>query len=347
MINRRHEIDALIARCLSSASSADEKTELTNWMSQSAENRKYFLQMKNLWESAANEISPADINTEKALSMVERRMRRKYTTTHVFGILQKAAAILLLPLLALSFWLGRAHEMKSKDKPVYSEVTAAFGTRSVLTLPDGSTVWLNSGSSLKYPRQFENNIRNVYLTGEGYFEVQASEKKPFIVHTKNLNVQATGTRFNVNASGLEKNTSITLVEGKVTVSRHTETGNTEQLGRLTKDEQLVYDTLAGSFRINKADTYKYIAWKDGKLIFRNESLEDVLKKIGYYYNVDMEIRDSSLKEYRYRATFEEESIEEIMNLLRLSSPLDYKVVKREPLPDGSFPKKKIIIFPIK
>jgi ferric-dicitrate binding protein FerR (iron transport regulator) len=99
--------------------------------------------------------------------------------------------------------------------------------------------------------------------------------------------------------------------------------------------------------VTHEDTYKDIAWKDGKLIFRNEPLEDVLRKIGYYYNVDMEIRGNSLKEYRYRATFEEESIDEILKLLKISSPVDYRVVKREALPDGSFPKKKIIIFPLK
>ncbi len=80
--------------------------------------------------------------------------------------------------------------------------------------------------------------------------------------------------------------------------------------------------MSGSFNVLTEDTYRFIAWKDGKLIFRNEPLEDVIKRIGYFYNVDIELKDEKLKEYRYRATFEDESLDEILHLLKISSPVE-------------------------
>jgi len=91
------------------------------------------------------------------------------------------------------------------------------------------------------------------------------------------------------------------------------------------------------------DTYKYISWKDGVLVFRNEPFDSVLQKISQFFNVDIDLNSEELKSYRYYATFKEESLEEILKLLRISAPIDYREVKREPLSDGSFPKKKVII----
>jgi ferric-dicitrate binding protein FerR (iron transport regulator) len=250
-------------------------------------------------------------------------------------------------MLAGSYYLGtlRQEHRAMAVTPVYNEVSAAFGTRSMLTLDDGSRVWLNSGSRLKYPKDFSGRRREVFLTGEAYFEVESDASRPFIVRTKRLNVRATGTRFNVNVSSIEKASQITLVEGKIAVCKNVAGGKTVEISRMEPSQHMAFDTISGSFKVETEDTYRFIAWKDGKLIFRNEPLEDVIKRIGYFYNVDIELKDEKLKEYRYRATFEEESLDEILHLLKISSPVDYREIKREPLPDGSFPRKKIIIFP--
>jgi ferric-dicitrate binding protein FerR (iron transport regulator) len=89
----------------------------------------------------------------------------------------------------------------------------------------------------------------------------------------------------------------------------------------------------------------YISWKDGKLIFRDEPLSEVVERIGQVFNIEIELRGDEIRNYTYRATFQEESFEEILRLLKMSSPIDYIILKRDPLPDGSFPRKKVIIFP--
>lgn len=343
----QEEINSLIAACLAGSAATEDVDRLNQWVSETSENRAYYQRMKNIWELWHNDVNPNDVDSEKALLHIQRRLGLLRRPAVVISFLLKAAAILFLPMLAGSYYLGtiRQENQALATRPVYNEVSAAFGTRSMLTLADGSRVWLNSGSKLRYPRDFSGRHREVFLTGEAYFEVESDVSKPFIVRTKRLNVRATGTRFNVNVSSIEKSSHITLVEGKVTVCKNVAGGKTEEISQMKPNQHLAFDTLSGSFNVRTEDTYRFIAWKDGKLIFRNDPLEDVIKKIGYFYNVDIELKDEKLKEYRYRATFEEESLDEILHLLKISSPVNYREVKRVPLPDGSFPRKKIIIFP--
>jgi ferric-dicitrate binding protein FerR (iron transport regulator) len=343
----RDEINSLIAACLAGTAPSEELERLDAWISESKENRIYYQQMKNIRDVWHPDIRLHEVNVEEAYLKVRNKLGLLRRTSVAFTFFLRAAAILFLPLLAGSYYLGTLRNGGQSDKSgqVYNEISAAFGTRSMLTLADGSRVWLNSGSKVKYPKDFSGRNREVFLTGEGYFEVESDASRPFIVQTARLNVRATGTRFNVNVSSLEKASQVTLVEGKVTVSKNLDGGESMEISRMNPRQHLAYDTLSGCFNVLTEDTYKFIAWKDGKLIFRNEPLEDVVKKIGYFYNVSIELKDEKLKEYRYRATFEEESLEEILNLLKMSSPVDYREIRRKPLPDGSFPKKRIIIFP--
>jgi ferric-dicitrate binding protein FerR (iron transport regulator) len=186
----------------------------------------------------------------------------------------------------------------------------------------------------------------IYLKGEAYFEVKSDKSRPFIVQTQTLQVKATGTKFNVQAFDNDHITEVALAEGKVAVAKSGNNGKLISVSELKPNQHLIYYNLSGTSKLNDEDAYKYIAWKDGKLIFRNQPLNEVVKKISQLYQVDIELRGKQLQEYRYRATFQEESLNEILKLLKLSSPIDYREVARNPLPDGSFPKKKIIIFPI-
>jgi ferric-dicitrate binding protein FerR (iron transport regulator) len=113
------------------------------------------------------------------------------------------------------------------------------------------------------------------------------------------------------------------------------------------NQHFSFNKANGTTSIINVDTYKYISWKDGKLVFRNEPLSQVVLKISQVFNIDIEIKGKEIQNYCYRATFQDESLVEILKLLKMSSPIDYIEVKRDPLPDGSFPRKKVIIFSAK
>ena len=239
----------------------------------------------------------------------------------------------------------KSEKTVSSDNVVYHEIFTAFGTRTSLRLADSTLVWLNSGSSIKYPDKFTDNNRVVYLKGEGYFEVDSDIRRPFIVKTSNLTVECTGTQFDVCDYNSGTEAEVTLVTGKLSVNSNNGYGkgfNSE----LQPGQHLEYNSVTGVQKLSAADTYSYIAWKDGRLVFQDESLSEVLKKVSLIFNVDIELQGKDLQEYRYHATFVDESLEEILKLLKLSAPINFTEVARKPLPDGTFPKKKVIIFPL-
>jgi transmembrane sensor len=285
------------------------------------------------------------ISTDKALVKVLKQINSGNRRFTFWQILQRVAAILFIPLLISMLWLSAGKNFKNANSnTVYNKVVAAFGTFSLIELPDGSKVWLNSGATLRYPDKFNSDNRIVYLIGEAYFEVHSDKSMPFYVNTPYFTVKATGTKFNVRAEKNFRTPSVTLVEGKVAVQKPNSGKQNGLITMLQPNQHMTYDTLSGHVTIQTEDTYKHFAWKDGKLVFRNDNITEVARRISLQYNVDIEIKGSEIKKYRYRATFENEPLGELLRLLKISSPIDYSEVKPQALPDGTFSRRKIIIF---
>ncbi|MDR1344926.1 MAG: FecR domain-containing protein [Tannerellaceae bacterium] len=300
-------------------------------------------QLQNIWEVAGTPVNPEDIDLEKAYDKVMSRVRRRkwYQSTPAI-YWQRTAAILLLPLtIALTYMLvtGNGKDPKTNGKPVYMEVTTPYGMHTRMNLPDGSVVWLNAGSMLKYPAAFAPGIRNVYLSGEAYFEVESNEANPFVVETENMKVQATGTAFNVEAYLTDSLTSVTMVEGKVTVDIR----NAHPLS-IEPGQRMEYNLSKGNYEIITTDAYKWYAWKDGKMVFRDDPLEYVFKKIGQTFNVEIIMNDTSIGRHPYRATFEGESLDEILRLLRMTAPIRYIYFDRKKNMDDHYLKQRIEVY---
>jgi len=300
--------------------------------------------LKNIWDAAAD----IPISTDKALSKVLKQINKgQKSKLSFFQIVQRIAAILFIPLLVSMLWLYSENNFNSSNSNItYNKAVAAFGTFSELELPDGSKVWLNAGSTLRYPDKFSNDNRLVYLVGEAYFEVHSNESIPFLVSTPYFNVKATGTKFNVRAEKNFLTPSVTLIEGKVAVQKNSSDKGNGLITLLQPQQHMTYDTLSGHFTIQTEDPYKHFAWKDGKLVFRNDNISEVARRISLQYNVDIEIKGDAIKKYRYRATFENEPLNELLRLLKISSPIDYTEVNPTALPDGTFSRRKIIIYSI-
>lgn len=334
-------VDHLIANYLGGNATEDEILRLESWVRESDENQKYFRQFKNIWESSVE----LPISTDKALTKVLKLINQEPARLTLWQYFQRVAAILFIPLLIALFWMNFGKGSKTKPLPIaYNKVVAAFGTFSSLELPDGSKVWLNSGSTLQYPDKFSNNNRIVYLVGEAYFEVHSNEAVPFIVNTPYFNVRATGTKFNIRAEKNFRTPSVTLIEGKVAVRKASSGKACDLIAYLHPNQHMVYDTLSCHYNIQTEDPYKHFAWKDGKLVFRNDNISEVSRRISLQYNVDIEIVGNEIKQYRYRATFENEPLDELLRLLKISSPIDYREIKPRELADGTFSRRKIIIF---
>ena len=220
------------------------------------------------------------------------------------------------------------------------EVEAPAGARINFELTDGTRVWLNHGSKLKYPYRFTGKSRNVFLTGEAFFEVAHNKDIPFVVGTSRIDVKATGTVFNVSAYPDESLVKTTLIEGRVILF---EKASNRKIKTLSPNECLKYDSNKHRYMLETEDINKYTAWKDGKLVFKNDLIEDVAKKLSRWYNIEVEVSDKKAKEFTFTATFSDETLPQALELLSSASPVIYKLTDRNRLPDGSYTKQKVLI----
>lgn len=344
MIEINDNIEAIIFKTFSGEASTEEFERVALWIKENEEHKKIFIYLKNIWDVADPAFPPEDIDTNKAYTNIISQIditptnNTKQVNKSFFFYWQRVAAIIIIPLLFLSAYIYLTRTEKKTFATVYQEVFAPYGTRSIVNLPDSSKVWLNAGSSIKYPIQFEGKERHIALNGEAYFEVKSDKTNPFIVHTKKMEVRATGTAFNVEAYQKDSMTAITLVEGVVDVKID------DKKTILNPGEKMDYNHIADCHSVNTTDTYKWCSWKDGILAFRNDPLEYVFKRLGQMYNINFVIRDNSLKQYVYHATFEGESLDEILHLLEVSAPIRYSRTQDRKDSNNYYHKQTITVY---
>ena len=326
----------ILIRYINGMLTEEEAAEVKNWRAASLENEKLLEQVYFTAQVASRLKVMRTVNPDEALSRFKSRIHKKekrLALRQVLGVIQRAAAVLFIPVFLLSAYLfiqqgqGNVRTLAVRTNP---------GVVSAFDLPDGSKVWLNAGSSLKYPTQFNDKQRVVSMQGEAYFEVESDKKHPFIVKTKQLTVEATGTAFNVNAYAPDHVAAVTLVKGKVAV-----TLDQKKTISLSPGEKIDYNLATSLYNVNKTNTYKWCSWKDGILIFRDDPLEYVFKRLGQTYNVEFILKDAELGKYSYKATFEGESLNEILRLLEMSAPIRCKEVSNRNTNNEKFEKQRI------
>ena len=177
----------------------------------------------------------------------------------------------------------------------YHTLTVPRGCEFNLVLADGSRVWLNAGSSLKYPDVFVGNKREVYLSGEAYFEVEHDEHAPFLVNTEEMNLRVLGTSFNIKAYSDDSAIVTTLVTGKIA---QTYPGINREI-TLTPSRQSVFDRSSRKLETREVETREALAWRDGKIIANNERLEDIFRQLSRWYDFEVVYSQSSLKNTRF------------------------------------------------
>jgi transmembrane sensor len=286
---------------------------------------------------------------QQKINSKSRKNRNIETRKPVFITwLTRAAAILLLPALAFLFYtLSENAEIKMESAqlanlPVDSlEIIAPIGSRTVVQLTDGSKVHLNYGSRLKYPQTFTGDTREVLLTGEGYFDVAHNPEKPFIVNTGKLNVRALGTAFNVLAYPDNDAVQTTLVNGKVVLERTEAEGKVKTIGAMMPGQHVNYNVNTGAIISSRDNIDKFIAWKEGKLVFDETTILEAAEKLSRMFNVTIEV-DEDITDYTYTVTFEDEPLFQILELMTVATPVRYKALSRKKLQDDTYSKQKIV-----
>lgn len=259
---------------------------------------KYFNQFQNLGDVDSN---VGHFDQEESFHKIQQIIGKKHKPS--FAKLFIAACLIIA--CGVSFYI-----INDRSKAELVVVTTAVGEIKSIVLPDGSKVWLNAKSELKYSKNLgDKSLREIILNGEGYFEVQRNVQKPFVINTENVKTTVLGTAFNVNAYQTNARLSVTVVSGKVAVQEdHTKI-------ILVKNEQVVFDKTTKEFIKNKVtDATGNTVWRDGKLVFKSIMLHEVVAVIQRSYHTKIEIGEN-IKNCKISADFTGLPIEKVVKIL--------------------------------
>lgn len=312
---------AIIQKYLQGKASKEEKEQLFNWLDESTSNKEEYIGIKKIWALTAREKNVES----KTWSDIKPSESKPGHTKKLQHWLARAAIFLLLISCGA---IGGLIISKTFETPVYSKmytVISPAGQMTNIELPDGTLVMLNSGTRIQYSANFTEGHRQVYLEGEAFFDVQRDAEHPFIVNSEFLGVKVYGTSFNIQAYPEDKAFTATLVEGSIGIL------NTagEEVTKLVPGEKAYFAESETNIDIRKVDTAIYTSWKEGLVTFRNERLEDIAKQIERWYNVEIIIQKEGLGEERYFGTIlKNKPIDQILEVLKLTTSLEYEIVPR-------------------
>ncbi|WP_316818467.1 FecR family protein [Pedobacter nyackensis] len=234
-----------------------------------------------------------------------------------------ACAVFLLGLATFYYihTIGRNNFPKN-NTIVYKEIKTVKGQKLSVTLPDGTVAWLNSESVLRFPESFRGTFRKLEFSGEAYFSVAKDPSKPFIIHTANTKIQVLGTKFNLRALTAEKTTSVVVVEGKVQFSE-----NSDKQGLiLTANKRGVFENVSSEAIMKAEDVYtsKYIAWKNNELLLDNVTLEEAVRILESWYNVNITISRPALLRERYTGNFSNPTLKQVLESIGFAVKFSYR-----------------------
>ncbi len=214
----------------------------------------------------------------------------------------------------------------TQKEVVYHKLNVPYGKRFEVLLADGTRVYLNSGSSLKYPVAFlEKGDRNVFLTGEAFFEVAKDTEHPFIINADEVNIRVLGTKFNVSSYADDKNINTVLVEGAVALFMKGEDYDMEKSAILTPGQMATWRKEVNKMEFEEVDTDMHLAWMNGKIIFNHMAFKDILKKLERHYNVTIINTNKILDDEVFTASFDTETIEQVLNTFSRNFAINFHI----------------------
>ena len=306
--------DRLISRYLNGNFTQKDEKELLEWISESSNNKKKFFEIKDLWDA---EVKPSFNGTEQLLQFYKKQALRKRNIKIPLWISGVAVAAILV----VGFIIGSL--LTKNYYPVHGQSESFYvpmGSKSQLTLSDGTKVSLNSQSRLFLCDNFSEINRTVSLSGEGYFEVKSDKKHPFIVKTNNFEVRVTGTKFNVSSYSDDENISATLSEGHIQLY----TKNNQEF-ILKSGDKISFNKKTMESSLQRADIEAELSWVNGEFIFKEIPFSNLIKKLERWYDVKLLYKGLQFNAMKYSGRFKnQETIWQVLDALKLTTPIDYK-----------------------
>ena len=331
----------LISRYLSGECTNEERKRVEAWIKATPEHRRMIKLLTIAWQS--QEVRPApsniedifhkmtvkagitelpEIHTEKPTQKHSAKIYTWHDRVLSANRILRVAAVISLVLGISYFGLWRAGFIPGIDGWIHITRTVENGKRLKITLSDGTRVTLDAGSRFKYPKKFSDDTREVYLNGEGYFEVAHDSRKTFVVHAMDTRIHVLGTKFNVRAWDRTEKVVVAVKEGKVAFG----------LNRMNNAEKVIL-TQGHLSRIERGgapslpeiiDVDQYLGWMNNEIVFENTKLSEILSQLERWYDFRFVISDSSIMNERLNIHIQGESVGDVLDLVSLLTGLSYE-----------------------
>ncbi len=308
----RKEMKQLLLKYISGDCSEQEKYKVINWLDSDPENMRKYLALRKL-----NDISIWQANQNFTFLHSRKRKISLFSGNYFIEGL-KIAGVFVIAFFAYQYLVPQFLPQRRMDQMQTLHVPA--GQRAEITLNDGTIVWLNANSTLKFPSRFSNKYRVVNLEGEGFFEVIHDKSCPFIVKTSQFNVKVWGTKFNLDARSDSKYFKTSLLAGSVEVL-----APGSKSGIILKPNEqasLVADKMVVS-QIRNRDQF---LWREGIISFDNATFSEIMEKLKIYFNVKIKVLNPQLLKYRYTGKFRmKDGVKHILDVLELKNKFTYRI----------------------
>lgn len=304
-------------------SDSEKKSEILAWINSSQENRENFYRLKNL-VALTGKIPDNKQKSEQELSLLLTKLsatRKAKQRQFILNFSKYAAAIFITFLIAR--FLIPSQPINSADHS-WVEVRTTSGQTAEMTLPDGTQVWMNALTQIKYPANYSASHREISISGEAFFKVIHNEKSPFLVHTNTYHIKVLGTSFNVSSYPNDRIGKTTLVEGKVVLLDK----NNKEIETLAPGQLFAFNTANNTYRISEVSTNYYTSWKDGYFAFDSEKLESIAAKLERIYAVKINIPEDKVKNISFSGTImKNKPLEQILQIIELTAPVEFTIVR--------------------
>lgn len=346
----------LMSRTLSGEATEAEKAELMQLLQQDPALQQQFDVVKTWWQSQAV-YNDTVVEPDKISQILNRSLTEKTDRSgrilHIFKRITARAAVIAALLICISvvvIWFV----MNGKQPEGIQQIVAGNGSRTRTILPDGSTVWLNAGSTLSYTEGLPGKQREVTLEGEAYFDIVKRAGRPFIVHTKEIDVHVLGTAFNVKSYPGDEVVETTLIRGLVSITRNTNikeepvylkphqkfvlsvnenkelkspsSTTVDKPTKPAKAKELFVMNLDSSIDVSQQ---LETAWVYNRLEFRGDTFEELAKKLERWYNIRVRFEDEQVKQLTFNGSLENETVEQAFKALQAAVPFKFSINENE------------------
>ena len=317
--------------------------QVEEWITQSPQNLDCFTRLKDEYVISAMPNSKATPSQMKIASAIMESYPRGRMHNNVFKIINSVAAVLIIGLVINTIYIYKHRDVQNSvasvvpaDRISLNHLPQTYthtiytnkGAKSIITLPDGSTVKLNSDTKLVFPDKFIGSTREIFVTGEAFFDVKPNPDTPMVVSTdKNVFIKVTGTKFNIRAYKNENSTKATLYSGRIDVLGKNKEGAPYIMTSMKPNESFEVKENIKPLKVLKADTLKQSAWTRGELMFEYTPLSDVIKELERWHGATFEVVNEKIYKHKFSAKFKQESLVQILEVLKFCTGIEYEIAK--------------------